>query len=83
MIDLNIESEIIRQIREYEDRRGKLPDNIIISRTVQELHLRRNPYLRLPIHPKYEMVHKFVYGGNNDGISVTILDSDEFIILVG
>ncbi|QMV48579.1 hypothetical protein phi18_050 [Bacillus phage phi18] len=82
MVDLNIESEIIRQVEEYEDRRGKLPDNIIISRAVQELHLRRNPYLRLPIHPKYGMVHKFVLGGSHD-INVTILDSDEFIILVG
>lgn len=82
MLDLDIESEIIRQIEEYKDRRGKLPDNVIISRTVQELHLRRNPYLRLPIHPKYETVHKFVLGGGND-INVIILDSDEFIILVG
>ncbi|QPX71606.1 hypothetical protein [Bacillus phage SP8] len=83
MIDLNIESEIIKQIREYEDRRGKLPDNIIVSRAVKELHERRNPYLRQPIHPKYEIVHEFVYGGNNNPIKVTILDSDEFIILVG
>ncbi|UNY48992.1 hypothetical protein sp82g_55 [Bacillus phage SP82G] len=82
MVDLNIESEIIRQVEEYEDRRGKLPDNIIISRAIKELHESRNPYFRQPIHPKYEMVHKFVLGGGND-INVTILDSDEFIILVG
>lgn len=82
MMDLSIESEIKKQIKEYKDRRGKLPDNIIISRAVKELDEMRNPYKMQPIHPGYEMVHKFVLGGGND-IDVTILDSDEFIILVG
>lgn len=81
MIDLDIESEIIRQIREYEDRRGKLPENVILSEIALDWYKIQNPLVFKMSegfsHPKIKISPTFM------GIGITVLDSDEIIILVG
>ncbi|WIT25980.1 hypothetical protein [Bacillus phage SPO1L1] len=81
MIDLNIESEIVRQIEEYKDWRGKLPENIVISEKALDWYKIQNPFVFRESagfkHPACKTSHTFM------GIPITVLDSKEITIVVG